>query len=82
MLREADMDHGTSTTTSTRRASLEAEPTPPAAASEIEPLRRRIQALQAGASRRIRARLRERPVLALGVAVAAGFILGRAIRRL
>ena len=58
------------------------EPTPRDAATEIEELRRRIKALQAGGDTRVRAGLRERPFLALGVAVAAGFILGRAIRRL
>jgi ElaB/YqjD/DUF883 family membrane-anchored ribosome-binding protein len=58
------------------------ELTPRDAAAEIEALRRRIKALQAGADTRVRAGLRERPFLALGVAVAAGFILGRAIRRL
>lgn len=58
------------------------EPVPRDAATEIEELRRRIEALQAGADTRVRAGLRERPFLALGVAVAAGFILGRAIRRL
>jgi ElaB/YqjD/DUF883 family membrane-anchored ribosome-binding protein len=53
-------------------------------AHEIEELRHRIQALQsdvAHADRRLRAALRERPFVALGVAVAAGFILGRAIGR-
>lgn len=52
--------------------------------AEIEDLRRRIQALQtdfAHADKRLRTALRERPFLALGVAVAAGFILGRAIGR-
>ncbi|HSQ01425.1 MAG TPA: hypothetical protein VL049_29745 [Candidatus Dormibacteraeota bacterium] len=52
------------------------------AATEIEELRRRIEALQAGADSRVRAGLREHPFAALGAAVAAGFILGRAIRRL
>jgi ElaB/YqjD/DUF883 family membrane-anchored ribosome-binding protein len=53
-------------------------------ASEIEELRRRIQALQtdvAHADRRLRAAVRERPFVALGVAIAAGFILGRTIGR-
>jgi hypothetical protein len=50
------------------------------AATEIEELQRRIKALQAGADTRVRAGLRERPFLMLGAAVAAGFILGRAIR--
>jgi ElaB/YqjD/DUF883 family membrane-anchored ribosome-binding protein len=59
----------------------ESEPAPRDAATEIDELRRRIKALQAGADTRVRAGLRERPFLALGVAVAAGFILGRAIRR-
>ena len=58
------------------------EPVARDAASEIEDLRRRIQALQSDTDTRVRARLRERPFLALGAAVAAGFILGRAIRRL
>jgi ElaB/YqjD/DUF883 family membrane-anchored ribosome-binding protein len=53
-------------------------------AGEIEALRLRIQALQtdvAQADRRLRAALRQRPFVVLGVAVAAGFILGRAIGR-
>lgn len=58
------------------------EPAPRDAATEIEELRRRIEALQAGADTRVRTGIREHPFLALGVAVAAGFILGRAIRRL
>jgi ElaB/YqjD/DUF883 family membrane-anchored ribosome-binding protein len=52
--------------------------------SEIEQLRHRIQALQtdvAQADRRLRNTIRERPFLALGVALAAGFILGRVIGR-
>jgi hypothetical protein len=53
-------------------------------AAEIEDLRRRIQTLQedfAHADRRLRAAVRERPFVALGAAVAAGFILGRVISR-
>lgn len=57
------------------------EPAPRDAATEIEGLRRRIEVLGAGADTRVRAGLRERPFLVLGIAVAAGFILGRAIRR-
>lgn len=57
------------------------EPAPRDAATEIEELRRRIEALRGGADTRIRAGVRERPFLVLGIAVAAGFILGRAIRR-
>lgn len=51
---------------------------------EIEQLRHRIQALQtdvAHADRRLRATVRERPFLALGMALAAGFIFGRVIGR-
>jgi hypothetical protein len=58
------------------------EPGPRDAATEIEELRRRIEALQASAETRVRAGLREHPFVALGAAVAVGFILGRAIRRL
>ena len=58
------------------------EPAPRDAATEIEELRRRIKVLGAGADTRVRTGLRERPFLALSIAVAAGFILGRAIRRL
>jgi len=53
-------------------------------ATEIDELRRRIQALQvdvADADKRVRAAVRARPFLALGMAVATGFILGRAIGR-
>ena len=53
-------------------------------ATEIEDLRRRIQALQedfAVADRRLRAAVRERPFLAIGAAIATGFILGRVISR-
>ena len=53
-------------------------------ADEIEELRHRIQALQSDvehADRRLRVMLRERPFVTLGVAIAAGFILGRAIGR-
>jgi ElaB/YqjD/DUF883 family membrane-anchored ribosome-binding protein len=53
-------------------------------AAEIEDLRRRIQTLQedfAQADRRLRAAVRERPFVALGAAIAAGFILGRVISR-
>lgn len=53
-------------------------------AAEIEDLRRRIQALQedfALADRRLRAAVRERPFVALGAAIAVGFILGRMISR-
>lgn len=54
-------------------------------AAEIEDLRRRIQALQedfAVADRRLRAAVRQRPFMALGAAIAAGFILGRVISRI
>lgn len=53
-------------------------------ASEIEELRHRIQALQtdvARADRRLRVALRERPFVALGIAIATGFILGRTVGR-
>lgn len=49
---------------------------------EIEELRQRIQALQVNADRHLRAVVRERPFLALGAALAAGFLLGRALRRI
>ena len=58
------------------------DPGPRDTATEIAELRRRIEALQAGADTRVRAGLREHPFVALGAAVAVGFILGRAIRRL
>jgi ElaB/YqjD/DUF883 family membrane-anchored ribosome-binding protein len=51
---------------------------------EIEELRQRIQSLQddfAQADKRLRAVVRERPFLALGAAIAAGFLLGRIIGR-
>jgi hypothetical protein len=51
---------------------------------EIEQLRHRIQELGsdfASADKRLRQVLRERPVVALVTAVAAGFLLGRIIRR-
>jgi hypothetical protein len=51
-------------------------------ASEIEELRRRIEALQVDADKRLRAIVRERPVAVLGAAVALGFVLGRIMRRL
>jgi hypothetical protein len=76
------MDHGDVNEDVNGSRNAGSEPAPPDAAAEIEALRRRIQALQAGADTRFRAGLRERPFLALGIAVAAGFILGRAIRRL
>jgi hypothetical protein len=50
--------------------------------SEIEELRRRIEALQVDADKRLRAIVSERPLLVLGAAVAAGFVLGRTMRRL
>ena len=50
--------------------------------SEIEELRRRIEALQVDADKRLRAIVSERPLLVLGAAGAAGFVLGRTIRRL
>ncbi len=53
-------------------------------AAETEDLRRRIQALQpelARADKHLRAALRERPFVALGTAVALGFVLGRVIGR-
>lgn len=52
--------------------------------AEIEELRQRIQALQsdfAHADRRLRAVVRQRPFVAIGTAVAAGFLLGRVIGR-
>ena len=51
---------------------------------ETDEMRQRIIALQddfAGVDRRLRAVLRERPLLALSMAVAGGFIVGRVIRR-
>jgi hypothetical protein len=74
------MDNGHEDVDGSRIAA--SEPAARDTASEIEVLRRRIEALQSDADTRVRARLRARPFLALGVAVAAGFILGRAIRRL
>ena len=76
------MDHGDIKEAVNESRIAGGEPAPRDAATEIEELRRRIQALQAGADTRVRARLRDHPFLALGVAVAAGFLLGRAIRRL
>lgn len=57
-------------------------------AAEIEELRRRIQALGSDVQRvnsRLHALLRQRPLVALGAALAAGYLLGRvgrAMRRL
>ena len=51
---------------------------------DIDDLRRRIQALQdevARADRRLRVLVRERPFVAVGLAIAAGFLLGRAFGR-
>jgi ElaB/YqjD/DUF883 family membrane-anchored ribosome-binding protein len=48
---------------------------------DIDELRRRIQALQVDADKRLRAIVDERPLLVLGAAVAVGFLLGRALRR-
>ena len=48
---------------------------------EIEELRQRIQALQLDAEKHLRIWVRERPLLMLGAAVAAGFIIGRVLRR-
>lgn len=76
------MDHGDINEDVNGSRTAGGEPAPRDAATEIEELRRRIEALQAGADTRVRAGLREHPFLALGLAVAAGFILGRAIRRL
>lgn len=76
------MDHGDINEDVNGSRAAGSEPGPRDAAAEIEELRRRIQALQSGADTRVRAGLRDHPFLALGVAVAAGFILGRAIRRL
>ena len=78
---EVDMDHGDVNEDVNGSRSAGNEPAPRDAGSEIEELRQRIKALQTGADTRLRAGLRERPFLALGVAVVAGFILGRAIRR-
>lgn len=52
--------------------------------AEIEELRKRIQALQsdfANADRRLRVAVRQRPLVAIGAAIAAGFVLGRIIGR-
>jgi ElaB/YqjD/DUF883 family membrane-anchored ribosome-binding protein len=78
---EVDMDHGDINENVNGSRSAGSEPAPRDEATEIEELRRRIKVLQTGADTRVRAGLRERPFLALGVAVAAGFMLGRAIRR-
>ena len=54
-------------------------------ASELAELRQRILALQddfAGADRHLRAAVRDRPLLALALAVAVGFIFGRTVRSL
>jgi len=50
-------------------------------ASDLEALRRQIESLQAMADRQLRALTSERPLLALGAAVAIGFVFGRALRR-
>jgi ElaB/YqjD/DUF883 family membrane-anchored ribosome-binding protein len=80
--RESDMDHEdiNENVNGSRMAGHEAGAHD--AASEIEELRRRIEALQADVDSRLRTGLREHPFVALGAAVAAGFLLGRAIRRL
>jgi len=52
--------------------------------AELEELRHRIDALRVDlvqVDKRLRAAMRERPFLALGAALAAGFLLGRAIGR-
>lgn len=54
----------------------------PSVAGEIDELRRRIEALQLDADKRLRAIVRERPVAVLSAAVALGFVLGRIMRRL
>ncbi len=51
---------------------------------DVDELRRRIQGLQddvARADQRLRVLARERPFVAVGLAVAAGFLLGRAFGR-
>jgi len=51
---------------------------------DLDDLRRRIHALQddvARADQRLRVLVRERPFYAVGLAVAAGFLLGRAFGR-
>ena len=52
------------------------------AADEIDELLRRLEELQADADKRLRALARERPFLMLGAALALGFLVGRAMRRL
>jgi hypothetical protein len=52
--------------------------------AEIEELRKRIRALGNDVPRlrgRLHARLRQHPLIALGAALAAGFLVGRLIRR-
>ncbi|MEO8603695.1 MAG: hypothetical protein ABI629_14070 [bacterium] len=52
---------------------------------DLDALQARADALRAelaDADRRLRALVRDRPLLAVGVAVAAGFIIGRLLRRL
>lgn len=51
---------------------------------DLDDMRRRIQGLQddvARADQRLRVLVRERPFYAVGLAVAAGFLLGRAFGR-
>lgn len=48
---------------------------------EIEELRQRIQALQLDVEKNLRIWVRDRPLLMLGAAIAAGFVIGRAVRR-
>jgi hypothetical protein len=81
-LREVDMDYEDINENVNGTGVAGDQPGPPDAATETEELRRRIVALQGDADSRVRAGLHEHPFLALGAAVAAGFLLGRAIRRL
>jgi len=51
---------------------------------DLDDLRRRIQGLQddvARADKRLRSLVREQPFYAVGLAIAAGFLLGRAFGR-
>ena len=52
---------------------------------DLDALQARVEALRAelaDADRRLRALVRQRPFVAVGVAVAAGFLIGRLLRRL
>jgi ElaB/YqjD/DUF883 family membrane-anchored ribosome-binding protein len=55
------------------------------ASPDLDAVQARIDALRddvADADKRLRAFVRERPFVAVGVAVAAGFVIGRLLRRL